>query len=338
MVTQGTIISSQTTFPEALRARSEPSLWLGALSFEERCTSSFLSLAANSYKVTDAMLLTYATEVHPSIESAERQNRYLATMRTAQYEVSAHGLLETNVDPYSFHQFQTTVASRIQESRAKTLVIDITCLTKIHTLALAALLTDSNDDLNWVAVYSTPENYGNLGESTKSPGWRDIIIAPLAETAMLLNEARGRGVVIPGHEADRLVVALNELEPSGGLILVADTYRRPDLRRMSERFNRKVIRQLTKMRASNWAKEHIALTDSTRLSSYMSHEIHMARVHQAPVILFPYGPKMLVFFAALQLCSEYPEGSWFVYPVPASYDVNYSEGVDRTFWLFPKLD
>ena len=56
-------------------------------------------------------------------------------------------------------------------------------------------------------------------------------------------------------------------------------------------------------------------------------------MHSAPVILFPYGPKPLIFVSAFELALEYPEASWFVYPIPSAYDTAYSEGIDETVWL-----
>jgi hypothetical protein len=122
-------------------------------------------------------------------------------------------------------------------------VYDISCVTKIHTLALAAELHASGDDVRWCLAYSLPEAY-NLADlgGKHDIGWQDIVVAPLAETAALFNEADGRGVIIPGHEGDRLVVALGELEPAGGVITVAETVGRPDLRALTERRNLKIMR------------------------------------------------------------------------------------------------
>ncbi|MGH8601479.1 MAG: hypothetical protein ACREXR_01465 [Gammaproteobacteria bacterium] len=88
-------------------------------------------------------------------------------------------------------------------------------MTRIHVLGLAATLGTTLRELPWAIAYSSPENYGNLDSASKSLGWKDIIVAPIAETAVLLYEAYGRGIILAGHEADRLIVALSEIEPSG---------------------------------------------------------------------------------------------------------------------------
>jgi hypothetical protein len=160
-------------------------------------------------------------------------------------------------------------------------------------------------------------------------------MAPLSDTALLDNEVRSRGIIVEGHESDRLIVALSEVEPAGGVIVVANTSKRPDFRVISERNNRRIVRQLMSIRPSDWKKEIVDTMDFRKMGLIVDKEVEIAKGHDAPVILYPFGPKPLIFSAAFQMCAEYPEGSWFVYPVPTAYDVNYSEGEGRSLWLIP---
>jgi hypothetical protein len=64
-------------------------------------------------------------------------------------------------------------------------------------------------------------------------------------------------------------------------------------------------------------------------------QIELATQADAPVVLFPYGPKSMLFLVAISLCVGYPEASWFVYPTPYGYPLDYSDGVERTIWLQP---
>jgi hypothetical protein len=215
-------------------------------------------------------------------------------------------------------------------------MLDITCLTKIHTMALAATLASGYQRLNWTLGYTVPENYANFEDTdNQGSGWKDVIIAPLGGTALLFNETASRGVVLTGHEADRLVVALAEIEPSGGVVIAAESRGRPDLRVVSERRNRQILRQLTGARDSSWTSRVLAATDIRGMTETVQGEIVRAKEKRAPVILFPYGPKPLIFAAAFELVRAYPEASWFVYPIPARYDADYTEGIAETFWLVP---
>lgn len=319
---------------ERLRA-SNRSLWFGAISFEDRCIASLAALERDSLRTTDGLVLEYATQVRPFREDENRRSRNRERVTALGGRVCAHSIETRGLDPYAFQDLQDVLTTAISIHKYDFIIFDITCLTKIHTLALAAALARERTGFGWVAAYSLPENYGNFIDAHQPFGWRDIIVAPLADTAMLFNEAGSRGVIIPGHEADRLIVGLGELEPSGGLILVGDVAKRPDLRYVCERKNHKVIRQLTHRSSEHWTKTVVRMTDLETVRKELGREIDTAKSYEAAIILFPYGPKWLLFFTAIQLCREYPDASWLVYPIPTAYDVNYSEGIEATGWLTP---
>ncbi|MFQ5852219.1 MAG: hypothetical protein ACE5JU_16750 [Candidatus Binatia bacterium] len=317
-------------------AQSRSSLWFGALSFEQRCSGSLIALQRAQIRITRGVLLNYDTNIRLSIEAEQQRNSNWGDITELSENVFASGIGKRSVAAYGFMEFQEKLEQEVWAADVDLVVFDITCLTKIHTLALAASLPRCPRPVRWALAYTIPENYASLGEAPdQSPGWADIIVAPLGETASLFNEASGRGVIIPGHEADRLVVGLAEIEPAGGLIAIAETRQRPDLRHISERRNQTVIRQLTRMRASNWVKHLVGVTALSSMMRLVRDEIKKARAHRAPVILFPYGPKPLLFVSAFVLAGEYPEASWFVYPIPWSYDVPYSEGNGGTLWVVP---
>lgn len=315
---------------------SRPNLWIGALSFEDRCVASIVALARNEIRTTRGIVLDYIPSVSLPREAQRRRDMnwdFLVNLRERPF---IEGVERIKVDAYRFQALQDILEDVLLQVGDGPVIIDITCLTKIHALTVASTLAKQPHALRWVIAYSIPESYGTLTNPSQDlPHWKDIIVAPLAETALLFNEASGRGIIIPGHEADRLILALAEIEPAGGLILIGETDRRPDLRIVTQRKNQKTIQQLTRMRASDWVNRTISITDLSGLSNLVNREIELAKKHQAPVVLFPYGPKSMLFAAAYQLASEYPESSWFVYPIPSSYDINYSSGVEETILFGP---
>lgn len=313
---------------------SNKTLWFGALSFEARCYASVSALRNIDMHITEGIALNYKSQINPPKDGKESRDKNWKTLSGFKGNVFLKDIIQSDfISPYSFQEFQYYLERIVEKFNPEFVIFDITCFTKIHTLALAVSLSQTNLNFKWVIAYSTPENYGNLDNTFKACGWKDIIVAPLAETALLFNEAHSRGIIIPGHEADRLILALAEIEPSGGLILITDTFRRPDLRILSERKNRKIIRQLTSMRSSDWSTNIINLSDFSLLQKYIQSQIDIAKKYKAPVIFFPFGPKSVLFFTAFQLCLEYSEAAWFVYPIPAGYDIDYSEGIENTFWL-----
>jgi len=337
MMPSQVLLSAETS--EVLRAAAESSthsLWLGALSFEERCVGSLVQLSRENIKISQGIIVSYQTQVRPTEEAERRRKANWAVIKAEAGRVFANPIQELQLPAYGFPQFQELVEGSVSRSGADLIIIDITCITKIHALALAASLAKTSNAASWMLGYTAPENYSTMAVAPgRTPGWRDIIIAPLSETALLFNESSSRGILLPGHEADRLIVALAEIEPAGGLIAIADSKGRPDLRLVTERRNQKVISQLMRMRASNRSKHVVRITGLKEMGQLARHEIQKAKDRSAPVILFPYGPKPLIFVSALQLSLSYAEASWFVYPIPSSYDVAYSEGVHETSWLIP---
>jgi hypothetical protein len=308
-------------------------LWVGALSFEERCTASPIALAKLGLRIAHGVLLDYSTSVYPAEEAKARRAANHDTITGLEGSVWEDAVETFPIPAYSFQKLLDALDQLVERYRAEVLLCDITCMTILHTLALAAKVNRIRDHMHWGIAYTRPENYGELVDGRTGRGWRDIIVAPLAEAGQLFNEAHSRGVIICGHEADRLVVGLTEIEPSGGVIMVGNTPKRPDLARLAERLNRKVINGLTQLRSAEWRQRAIDVMNMAGAHQEVAQEVELARRYSAPILFFPYGPKPMTFSVALQLCRDYAEATWFVCPIPSGYDVNYSEGVEETVWL-----
>lgn len=311
---------------------SRYSAWVGALSAEDRCTASILALKEKNLHVSDGYIIDYGAELgHKTATSRSLDNQWEMLLHAGRDVFKKEVQIEP-MSPYAFQEFQAFLEGVLLKSKIDFVLFDITCMTKIHLLALAATLAKTPLTPRWSVVYAKPENYIALEHN---PGWKDILIAPLGDTGFLLNEAFSRGIVIPGHEGDRLIVALSEMEASGGIILIADTKGRPDLRSITKNRNRRTIQWLTNTRTGGWTS-HVLREDAySDIAQYVSKEVKIAKQYEAPIVLFPYGPKSLVFTVAKYLGMEYPERSWFVYPIPLAHAAEFSEGTERLIWILP---
>lgn len=315
-------------------AADGPTLWIGALSFEERCTASLEALVASGQPPAVAMLLEYPTAVHPVGQDRERRQRSRARVSKAVNASGARTRLATvDLDPYSHRAAQRAVLACVESLRPARIVVDVSCLTKIHAIAVADPRVFARD-VDWSMAYTTPETYGHLDASSMpGAGWRDVLVLPVGEPGGLRNESKTRGVILAGHEGDRLVIALAEVEPSAGLIVTARTDGRPDLRREALRRNEQITRLLTSRGGGDrWAQEVVSLRHPEHLAGLLDAEIARAAAADAPVMLYPFGPKPFVALAAMQMASTRNLAGWFVYPIPNGYDVDYSYGVGETTW------
>jgi hypothetical protein len=69
------------------------------------------------------------------------------------------------------------------------------------------------------------------------------------------------------------------------------------------------------------------------LRSVVVRLLETARALGVPVVIYPFGPKLMVFSALYIARRQYPEASWMVYPVARTHSINYSEGILRTVWV-----
>ena len=301
--------------------------WLGAISFEDRSTAALGRFAAAGLACSTATLLQYPTTVTQVDEDRLRRQTNLEIL------TKALGSADTSLvplDAYSFYACQEVV--RQAASRASCLVVDLSCLTKIHALATAAVLADESFETRVLIAYTTPDNYA-VPERAGGPGWTDIIIGPLTELADDMSSIDpARGILVAGHETDRLVVGLSEIEPIGGAIVIGGYAERPDLRALAESRNRALITQLTGLHPRDWVKVYADVTDLAPVAAAVDEQVRLAG-GVAPIIVYPMGPKPVDFAAAFTLAQIHPKGAWFVYPIPAAYDVYSTEGSGKTHWF-----
>jgi hypothetical protein len=148
----------------ALRA-AQRSVWIGVLSFEERCRSSLEILARHQIRFSDGVVIDYTnTSAVPLREDQERRAKNWKQMQDVEGEVFYNKIERAGIAAYSFDEISQFLERIIEERMADFALFDITCLTKIHTLSLAASLAEGKMSQRWALVYSTPENYQNLPE------------------------------------------------------------------------------------------------------------------------------------------------------------------------------
>ncbi len=323
-----------TLFESTLEQRisGERILWLGAISFEERCVGSVDKLAGLDVEVVSAVLLNYPTTVAtPRVEDERRRRHYREQILSKLGSAASTQIVD--VDPYAPLAAYLTLEEQLRSNPHHVLIADVTCLTRCHALGLAAVLA-SNEDLlqRTVFSYTSPRRYGSLRVTSPS-GWRETAVLPLVPGARLGNAGHARGIVVLGHEADRLAVAVSEFEPEGGTQVVVELPGRPDFGRISRSNNRTLLEYWHLVGGGSWREVVLTVDEAARVVEVVKVETELARGQEAPVVLFPYGPKITCLAAGVYLAREYPHRAWFAYPIPRSYDIDHTFGVGRTQWF-----
>jgi hypothetical protein len=325
------IMRNQHTFKGPL-SKSRRKIWIGAASFEDRCLGGICALRENELQLDQAFIIIYgpAPNERRGTEARRVSNRAHLTQHLAPL-LSNGPISEISLSAYSYSAMERQCAQWFAIENTD-IYIDVTCLTRIHTIALAASISRCAGAHRLFVQYTIPENYSGIPRhETRDAGWKDILVSPFSDYSRFFNEGSSRGILLLGHEADRVVIALAEIEPAGGVIISPFTRQRPDLRVESRRRNARIVQQLLTMRSAQWRSEDVEIMDMDALHASVRREVHQATSAHAPVILFPFGPKCLLLSCALQLAAEYYENAWFVYPIPSSYDPFYTEGIGRSF-------
>lgn len=308
-------------------------VWVGASSFEPRCTGSLTRLKSAGAAVTEAMRFDYASPTAKD-EEAER----LRSANRDEQERTLAALGSTDLEVVRLSGAPTSLLVRALERRllsahlaGQHVVLDISCFTRLHVIAIGSCLGQLATPMTISVVYTLPQNYTTMADRRPDfEGFLRVVIAPVVDGASLRSESRARGVILLSHENQRLLVALSEFEPAGGVIVQPITASRPDFAAVSRQRNRRIVGRLNLI--GGWTSRSIPFSDAHRLMRVVGSQAEAASRAEGPLMLYPFGPKSLVFASALSAAQAYPEASWFVYPIPSFYDPFATEGVGDTFW------
>jgi len=307
--------------------------WVGASSFEQRCYGSLARIAKEQRTITRMLRVDYNLTKDPDGEAQSWREQWLAKMQQYASQAGCVQSAVADISSRTASEFERLLGEFVADAlvHSDCLVIDLSCFTKLHTILAAVAATMFSEHGSIAIAYTLPENYSGMAENhPRFDGYDHTVVAPVVSDAILKSESRGRGVVLLGHEERRLTVAMAELEPPGGRVIRAVTPYRPDFAQRTRSRNRKFLARLSSL--GSWEQSDIPMADIEVLSGLVRQEIRRAASEDGPLIIYPFGPKPFVFAAALIAASEYPSGSWFVYPSPSLYDPYTTQGVGHTYW------
>jgi hypothetical protein len=318
---------------------------LAALSFEDRCVASLAhwpELDTDASK--SAVFFSYDNRATPDLEAnAVREANWRRVTELA--ESSGVRVSRYMLDPYSMGALEIYIDTA--SSDADKITIDLSCFTKLHLMAIARAVLKLGPEVSWSVCYASPLSYGNLNTPTARGGWQDNLVLSLGDEPSLTNQGMAVGVLLAGMEADRTAIAMSQLEPASGLIVLSCTPGRPDMHRLAMANNSLLFGHLRELRmpgplgkkilphfpSGGWEVEKVDVDSAIEdVSRCLRRIVRAASPLRAPVILFPFGPKIVDFVASIYLARHYPAASWAIYPVPKTHPLDYSDGIRATDW------
>lgn len=316
-------------------------LWIGAISFEQRAKRS-LEVALAETNIDTVLLLQYSTEVRPKQEGARLIERSRQDMESLASAAGADVRVRS-VAGSSMHSLSTILleVERLAIDLPELdLVIDISCMTRLHVARLCEWIIQSEHLLGSRSVYvqySSPERYGSQNRQGRDAEARFDSTAPYAVGRVtrfnddiddVLAEPQpfaARGLILPGHESERLTEALRSLPVTRGVVLwIRRSQHRGDLTRAHAESGPIIDQRLGK---KGWPRETFSVDEVVKVQAAVANFARSAG--DDPVYIVPLGPKIVEVVALLALIPRVPE-VWVSCPSPSSYSIRYSEGYSGT--------
>jgi len=315
---------------------------LAALSFEDRCTATVSNALVANHPPEVVIMLDYASRATPGVEAADRRNANWQTISALAHEVGVR-CERFVINPYSMTDLLDLLAIHIRHDDQ--LLADITCMTRPHVLALAHALSRDHFTQEWSVAYTRPLSYGDLNAPSASGGWTDTLWLPMGENPILRNQGLALGVFAAGHQADRAGIALREIEPAAGVAMYFRRGNRPDLHRVALARNQQTFEYLSHLRMPGkrgkrvqeflpnlgWEILGVDVDNFEQpLAAIVGRIIAASVALDSPIILYPFGPKSVIFYVAWLLASDRSDHTWAIYPVSRTHALNYSDGILST--------
>jgi hypothetical protein len=317
--------------------RQQEFFFVGVVSFEERSTAWAKYLHENQALPSQSYLFDYATIAEPvDIDMNQRSKCRDIFMKSLSNCDSIPSIIETP-NAFAMNRMQEDVERVFSESAGKPLLVDISCMTRVHLLSMVTATRKLHfrpSDIYF--CYSIPESYGP--KSSNRFGWKDVLFLPIGVRRLFHREGLGRGIILAGYDGERLSIALTEIEPASGCLIYSKSLSRPDFVKRAREANKVVERRLSNLRmprtstipseCDKWTTEVVDSYDFGKLLEAVKPQVSQAKKEESPVILFPFGPKPVTLALALALHDWEVGEAWAVYPIPEKFSVAYSSGVD----------
>lgn len=331
-------------FPLSLQAVSEPpdlekAVWIGAVSFEERCIGSVRQIARRSLNVTRAVALDYPTKAGRVVEDVAKRRVHRQVISDQLSGLGASVATEV-IRPYRMSDMRRILddaSSKLGRDPYSGLVLDITCLTKVHALAAASWVVGrpTRRPPIWFA-YALPGQYGSPSRHNRSLGqWLDVAVAPCEFEPMEYSD-KTAGIVLLGHEGSRIRLAISQCEPLEALVIVPQTPGKPSLGVVARTANAVIVRDVRSGRRPGWELTELAANDINGLTRVVAKFCHRAVREGRRIVLYPFGPKPMILAAAMTAIGIAGARVWYSYPIPRRYDLDYTAGVGPIKWFVAK--
>ncbi len=328
-------------------------VWVGVRGFEDRSLSSLFAISVD--RLVAIRDLEYTTRLAPAKVGQDRIERnkrllgeYLSLNKMGQRRVSEP------LDSYSIGSMTRALVRAEREASMKraTLVVDISSMTGLHAVAVAAWLHRGWTRHTPVALaYSIPHQYV-YPEWRVVTGWRDTVLAPVCpdpvesivdgQFALAVVEG-ANAITLMGGDGLRTEWALGQLDlTSVWYVLAHDSDDPGDLagagtRRAHDKLLKRceesgVLGQRRRSRGACYFVE-VEKCDLMRIRLLAESAMSASMEEAQRLFVLPFGPRIVTVTAVLAALSVSSLNTWCCYPIPDRVFADGSNGVKATHWF-----
>ncbi|WP_460740670.1 hypothetical protein [Microbacterium neimengense] len=307
--------------------------WFGAASFEDRCLGS-VDVLSRERGVHEACLLLYSSNVDRDGQSGVVINRNRLLNR---FDRMRSRVMLRDANAIQMTSLRRLLNNFLDDQRVfscKSLVFDVSCLTKLHIAGLSTWVWENQHllaDIDVLIAYTSPQQYGwQLSQHRFGAQFSELIHIPLIMGVPDSSMRAKRGAVaLLGHEGARLSYALFSLNVDEGFYCVAESSEISDARRLAEIENKDFLSDLN---SANWKVCHVTDLDMVTLRDSLQSYVDGEPVGSRQILL-PFGPKPLIVQSIMTMLDGDSPDLWISYPVVSTYSSKLTRGVGTTsFW------
>lgn len=322
---------------KALSSADGPLVWIGASGFEQRCGGSLDDLSKTGLPLRQAYILDYRlpVEVRSGEEAARTRNRDFMKLSARAVDNVGKTPIIRDIEPYGLGTIRRILTEVAQEVRDSHLILDITSLTRAHVIGAANWFAETRESLGAVTIaYTSPKTYGAPARHHTDPGrWRDVILSPV-QFDPGRSFGPSLGLVLLSHDGSRLSVALDQLAPDRALLILAKSSAWDPLELVARTANASLLRRVEANLRPGWSLETVGARDVVELTELVDRMFTDGADEATRVVVYPFGPKALVFASTLIASQRLPSGLlWYCYPIPMPSNLEYAKGIGETTYF-----
>ncbi|MFV3114251.1 hypothetical protein [Gordonia amicalis] len=303
---------------------------MGASSFEPRCTNSLEVLCAAGL-VQHILVVNYETRIIPMYGRDEVAHK--------RAEFQGFSVRQRSIDYRSIHAHRIAALHgellRIGRKFSNCpIIIDVSCLTKVHAIAVAEWLSErEQSDPPVFVCYSSPESYSwDVGNSVLRGEFRELVFCPIGGMNEDDRDPVGMRsmvdvIALLGHEGGRALYAMSGIDVERGLCVLFDDPLNETPGSVARVENSTLIGRILKNKLGDWSYFPTVNGDLSDLHTRVSRFVLNSASNRQVII--PLGPKVAIVQSALAALSVGHGDIWVSYPVPNSYVWPYSYGVGQ---------